>query len=91
MARPNLKLKLAPTNGERFKMTKHQPLTGAERQRRYRQRQKLGRRIIPVELGDDHIEYLIDVGLLNENEAFNDANIAGAIARLAGSPNRTKQ
>ncbi|MCZ6845539.1 MAG: hypothetical protein O7F69_06520 [Alphaproteobacteria bacterium] len=25
--------------------------------------------------------------LLNENEAFNDENIAGAIARLVGSPN----
>ena len=72
-------------------MTKHQPLTVAERQRRYRQRQKLGLRVIPVELDDENIEYLIDAGLLNENEAFNDANIAVAIARLAGSPNRTKQ
>ncbi len=72
-------------------MTKHQPLTVAERQRRYRQRQKLGLRVIPVELDDENIEYLIDAGLLNENEAFNDANIAVAIARLAGSSIRTKQ
>ena len=67
-------------------MTKHQPLTVAERQRRYRQRQKLGLRVIPVELDDENIEYLIDAGLLNENEAFNDANIAVAIARLLVRP-----
>ncbi len=72
-------------------MNDRQPLTAAERQRRYRQRQKLGLRIFCVEVDDQGIARLIDAGLLNENEAFNDENIAGAIARLVGSPNGIEQ
>ncbi len=68
-------------------MNDRRPLTAAERQRRYRQRQKLGLRIFCVEVDDQGIARLIDAGLLNENEAFSDENIAGAIARLVGSSN----
>ncbi len=64
-------------------------LTGAERQRRWRERQKLGRRVIAVELEDSDIERLVDRGLLTFDEARNDKNIAGAIARLVGPLNGT--
>ncbi len=65
--------------------------TRAERQRRYRQRQQRGIKVYSVEVDDQGIANLIDAGLLNENEAFNDENIAGAIARLVGSPNGIEQ
>ena len=65
--------------------------TRAERQRRYRKRQQRGIKVYSVEVDDQGIARLIDAGLLNENEAFNDENIAGAIARLVGSSNGTKQ
>ncbi len=72
-------------------MNDRQPLTAAERQRRYRQRQKLGLRIFCVEVDDQGIARLIDAGLLNENEAFSDENISDAISRLVGSPNGIEQ
>lgn len=91
MAGPGLKLKLVPTNGVRFKMTKQQPLTGAERQRRYRQRQKYGLRVFPVVLDDADLERLIDTGWLDEREGLDCDCVVGAIEGLVGSLDRPKE
>ncbi len=66
-------------------MNNHRPLTGAERQRLYRQRQRLGRRVFCVELDDKDIERLIGAGLLKECQGLDDLCIATAIADLVGS------
>ena len=59
--------------------------TRAERQRRYRQRQKLGLRVFCIELNDADIERLIDAGLLKECDALDDQNIASALVALVKS------
>ena len=65
--------------------------TRAERQRRYRQRQKLGRRVFTIELDDKDIERLIDAGLLKEREGLDGQCIASAIADLVESLDRAKK
>ena len=60
------------------------PKPAAERQRRYRQRQKLGLRVVSVELGEADIERLINAGLLKESDSLDGQNIASAIAHLVG-------
>ena len=55
------------------------------RQRRYRQRQKLGRYVIPVEVDDADIECLMDAGLLKDREARDRNGIAGAIRSFVKS------
>ncbi len=73
-------------------MSEHQPPTpAARRQRIFRWRQQRGIKVYSVEVDDQGIANLIDAGLLNENEAFNDENIAVAIARLVGSPIGTRR
>ena len=66
-------------------MSNRQPLSGAERQQRFRQRQKLGRHVIPVDMDNSDIECLIDAGLLNEREARDRNCIAGAIRSVVKS------
>ena len=66
-------------------MNNHRPLTGAERQRLYRQRQRLGLRVFCIELNDADIERLIATGWLEEREGLDDLCIATAIADLVGS------
>ena len=61
------------------------PLTAAERQRRYRQRQKVGLRMFSVELDDNDIERLIDAGWLEEREGLDSDCIASAIESLVES------
>lgn len=57
---------------------------------RYRLRQKIGLRVIAVELNHESIEKLIDEGRLTAEEALNDANVADAIvASLRSSRNDT--
>ncbi len=63
----------------------NRPLTGAERQRRYRQRQYLGRRVISVEPDDGDIERLLDAGFLTERDEYGVQGIARAILRLVES------
>ena len=65
--------------------------TRAERQRRYRQRQKLGRRVFNVELDDRDIERLIDAGLLKEHQGLDDQSIATAISGLVESLDGAKK
>ena len=54
-------------------------MTGADRQRRYRQRQYAGTRIVPLEFGDAEAEALIDGGWLRAEDSDNPASIATAI------------
>lgn len=61
------------------------PLTAAERQRRYRQRQKYGLRVFPVVLDDADIERLIDAGWLEECEGLDSGCVANAIESLVES------
>ncbi len=61
------------------------PLSAAERQHRYRQRQKLGLRMFSVELDDDDIARLIDNGWLEEPEGLNCDCVANAIENLVES------
>ena len=63
-------------------MNNHRTLSGAERQRRYRQRQKCGRRVFNVELDYRDIERLIDAGLLKEHQGLDGQSIATAISGL---------
>ncbi len=65
--------------------------TRAERQRRYRQRQKLGRRVFCVELNDADIERLIDAGWLEEREGLDGSCIASAISGLVESLDGAKK
>ncbi len=64
--------------------------TRAERQRRYRKRQKLGQHVIQVDMDNTDIERLIDAGLLNEREARVRKCIAGAIRTVVKSLDGTK-
>ena len=66
-------------------MSDRRPLTGAERQRRYRQRQYLGLRVISVELDDGDIVRLLDAGFLTERDEYGVQGIARAILRLVES------
>ncbi len=59
--------------------------TRAERQRRYRQRQKRGLRVVSVEVDDRSIELLIQTGLLSWRECLIDQSIAAAISHLVKS------
>jgi len=61
------------------------PSPGAIRQQRFRQRQKLGVRVISVEQDDGDIERLIDAGKLKECEALDSRCIAGAIRSVVKS------
>ncbi len=54
----------------------------AERQRRYRQRQKLGLRVVNIELGEADIARLIDVGLLQESDGIDGHAVSNAVERL---------
>lgn len=56
--------------------------TRAERQRCYRQHQKLGLLVIPVELGETDIEQLVDSGLLTECASLDSHCIGPAVERL---------
>ena len=59
--------------------------TRAERQRRYRQRQKRGLRVVSVEVDDRSIELLIQTGLLSWREGLSNQSIAAAISHLVKS------
>ncbi len=65
--------------------------TRAERQRRYRQRQKLGRRVFNVELDDGDIERLIVTGWLKEHQGLDGQSIATAISSLVESLDGAKK
>lgn len=65
--------------------------TRAERQRRYRQRQKFGLRVFNVVLDDADLERLIDNGWLEEREGLDCDCVAGAIEGLVGSLDRPKE
>lgn len=55
----------------------------AERQRRYRARQRSGRRVVEVEIdGFDVLATLIDRRLLSEEEARDDAKVSRALSRI---------
>ena len=64
--------------------------TRAERQRRYRQRQKRGLRVVSVEVDDRSIELLIQTGLLSWRECLIDQCIASAISNLVESLDAAK-
>ncbi len=64
--------------------------TRAERQRRYRQRQKCGRRVVCVEVDDRGIELLIEASLLSEREGLSNQCIASAISNLVESLDSAK-
>ena len=66
-------------------MSNRCPSPGAIRQQRFRQRQKLGVRIISVEQDDGDIERLIDAGKLKEWEALDSRCIASAIRSVVKS------
>lgn len=66
------------------------PSPGAIRQHRHRQRQKLGRLIIAVELSNEDIGRLIDAGLLKEREGFDRQRIATAISILVEALDQPK-
>ena len=65
--------------------------TRAERQRRYRQRQKLGLRVFCIELNDTDIERLIDAGWLEERKGLDGSCIASAISGLVESLDGAKK
>ena len=65
--------------------------TRAERQRRYRQRQKCGRRVVCVELDDKDIDRLIDADLLKEHQGLDGQSIATAISSLVESLDGAKK
>ena len=64
--------------------------TCAERQRRYRQRQKRGLRVFCIELNDADIERLIGAGWLEEREGLDGSCIATAISSLVESLDSVK-
>ncbi len=65
-------------------MTACTPTTAAERQRRYRERQRWGVVVVPVELGQRHLDVLAERGLLGSNAA--DAAATGrAVTKLLDS------
>lgn len=63
-------------------MSNRTPSASAARQSRYRQRQKLGLRVVAVELGESDIERLVDSGLLNECASLDSNCVARAVERL---------
>jgi hypothetical protein len=63
-------------------MSDQRPSNSAERQRRYRQRQRRGSRVFNIELVDADIEKLVDSGLLDERQSFDSLCIARAVERL---------
>ena len=65
--------------------------TRAERQRRYRERQKLCRRVFCIELDDRDIECLIDTGWLEEREGLDGQSVATAISGLVESLDEAKK
>ena len=71
-------------------MNNRRSLTSAERQRRYRQRQRRGALVIPVELDEVSIERLIDSGLLQESKSRDTNCVASAIEGLIESLNHDK-
>ena len=71
-------------------MNNRRALTAAERQRRYRQRQKCGRRVVCVEVDDRGIELLIEAGCLSEREGDTNQRIASAISNLIESLDSAK-
>ncbi len=58
------------------------PVSDAERQRRYRARQRHGMRMLTVELGPAVLERLVAEGWLNAEEAQDMTKIGDAIADL---------
>jgi len=59
--------------------------TGAERARRYRERQKCGIRVVPVELDIDTLENLIARGRLDAECATDERLLAESLALLLES------
>lgn len=56
---------------------------GAERNRRYRQRQKLGVRVVPVPVDHCVVQVLIACGLLAESQEGDTGAVAEAIVKSA--------
>lgn len=61
------------------------PTSAAERQRRYRQRQRDGVQVVPVEVDHALVQKLIDSGWVSEAEAVDPERLADAVARAAAS------
>ena len=61
---------------------RNRPLTGAERMRRWRARQKRGQRIAPVVIRDREVEGLVGVGLLDPTKQRSRAAIGNAVGKL---------
>src|SRR5258708_24863213 len=59
--------------------------SGAQRQRRYRQRRRLGAVIIPVAI-DEYavVDALIEAGILDEDESADRSRVAVALERIVG-------
>ena len=55
--------------------------TSADRQRRYRQRQRTSTRIVPLEFGEAEAEALIDGGWLRAEDSDDPTSIATAIKK----------
>ena len=64
-------------------MSAGQPLTPAEKQRRYRRRQRDGVQVVPVEVDDGLLTDLIKSGLLVEAESEDAMKIAKALRASA--------
>jgi hypothetical protein len=60
----------------------------AERQRRFRARQAARRIVVPVEVGEDEIGFLIKAIWLSDREAHDKHAIGAAISRLLSDSSR---
>ena len=60
-------------------------MTTAQRQQRYRQRQKAGISIIPVPVDHELVEHLIEDGILDEKESADNRSVARSIVETLKS------
>ena len=58
------------------------PSLAAERQRRWRERLRTGRMVVPIEVGTEQVDALYDASLLHGDDVENREAIAKAIQRL---------
>lgn len=63
-------------------------MSSADRQRRYRVRQRLELQVVPVEVSHDDVEALIRLGVLHREESEAKEMIGAAIKRLLNFPLR---
>lgn len=59
-----------------------EPVSAAERMRRYRERQRAGVRCVPVEVSREVIDALVARGLLDSDSAATDAELGQALGEL---------